>query len=302
MSAAVELNCRSADAGGTLDPLRAWLAVPALRGRRHLIVLIHGYNDTVDEARTAYAAFEALQAAQVAPGRDWTFGATQVQVFWPGDATWGLARPAFYPFALPLADRSAALLREIVVDLVVCSGGRLTLDVVAHSMGNRVALQMLGLLRGQAGLQVRRLMNLAAAVPVGRLQAPADTLAQGLGAACAGGRATSFYSADDAVLAYAFPVGETVAAAQEGVLPVALGHGNWTSGHPAGLSQHDASPAGHGDYWSGLAVQAEVRERLDLAVSAPRRTPRRVASPRAAPPGRECERHTTAARRAGQAL
>lgn len=129
--------------------------------------------------------------------------------FWPGDAQWGIARPAFYPWALALADKSAALLGDIIKDLANFAGGRLVVDVVAHSMGNRVALRSLSLAGNLPGLEVRRSIHMASAVPVGRLEDAADELARGLRNETATGKAASLYSSHDGVLAYAFPVGET---------------------------------------------------------------------------------------------
>ena len=298
-----QLVCRTADAGGDIDPLRAWLSVPDLRGKSHLIFLIHGYNDTVDDAQAAYASFRKLQAAKVAAGLDWTFGATLVEVFWPGDARWGIARPAFYPWALPLADKTAELLSEIVKDLCSYAGGELTIDLVCHSVGNRVAMRMLSLLGNPSNLVVRRAVHMAAAVPVGRLETQGDEFSRGLADETAVGKAASFYSSDDDVLAYAFPLGETADFPQEGVLPVALGHRDWPLGHSRpGMGQFDASPAGHGDYWFGDSVQTKVRDVLDLGVSGPAETPVHATPVAAALPARGLEARATQRRQTGQEL
>lgn len=271
MTDTVQINCRSAPAGGDIDSLRAWLSVPGVRGKSHLIVLIHGYNDTFEDATTAYAAFCKLQESMVSEGLDWTFGATLVEVFWPGDARWGIVRPAFYPWALPVADKVAELLSEIVKDLCSFASGQLTLDLVSHSMGNRITFRLLSLLQGVDDLELRRSMHMASAVPVGRLEDQADELSHGLVVETANGKTESMYSHGDDVLAYAFPVGETADCTQEGVLPVALGHRDWISGNSKlNFAQWDASPSGHGQYWSGTRIQAEVREFLELSVTGSR--------------------------------
>jgi len=303
MTDTVQINCRTVPAGGDIDALRAWLSVPGVRGKSHLIVLIHGYNDTFDDATTAYKAFCDLQTAMVPAGLDWAFGATLVQVFWPGDARWGIARPAFYPWALPVADKVAELLSGIVQDLRSFSHGQLTLDVVSHSMGNRVTLRMLSLLQNVAGLEVRRSVHMAAAVPVQRLDDVADELSHGVVAEAASGKAESLYSHGDDVLAYAFPFGETADFPQEGVLPVALGHRDWIGGHSRpNFTQWDASPAGHGNYWSAKAVQSEVRNVLDLGVAGPRVIEARGTPLAPDPASSEIESRTLAARDVGQDL
>ena len=303
MTSSVEITCRTADAGGDIDPLRAWFSIPTLRGRQHLIFLVHGYNDTVDEARDAYKSLDKFQTDLVQAGRDWTFGATLVHFFWPGDAQWGIARPAFYPWALALADKSAALLGDIIKDLANFAGGRLVVDVVAHSMGNRVALRSLSLAGNLPGLEVRRSIHMASAVPVGRLEDAADELARGLRNETATGKAASLYSSHDGVLAYAFPVGETADFPQEGVLPVALGHRDWPLGHTReNFSQWDAGPAGHGDYWFGRSAQVEVHEVLDLGVSGLKEIVERATPVAAALSTRDLASRTTASRGVGDEI
>src|SRR5205814_761323 len=144
----------------------------------------------------------------------------------------------------------------IVRDLCSFCHGELTVDLVSHSMGNRVTLRMLSLLQGIPGLHVRRSVHMASAVPIGRLETHLDELSRGLAVETGGGKAASFYSSGDDVLAYAFPLGETADFPQEGFLPVALGHKDWIAGHSwPNLDQRNASPAAHGQYWSGRAVQ-----------------------------------------------
>lgn len=271
MTAFVEISCRTSEEGGDIDPMKAWLSLPALRGTQHLIFLIHGYNNTLAEAKDAYQSLDQFQRAQAGAGRDWAFGATVVPVFWPGDARWGLLRPTYYPFALPKADQTADILGEILTDLLGFAGGMLTVDLVAHSMGNRIGLRMQSLVAGTAGLLVRRSVHMASAVPTRRLERAADGLSRGLDAETREGKAASLYSEDDGVIAYAFPVGETADFPDEGVLPVALGHCDWPLGHGrTNFTQWNASPAGHHDYWFGKAAQIEVHDVLDLGVVGPR--------------------------------
>jgi hypothetical protein len=264
----VEISCREQDEGGSLDPLKAWLSVRDLRGSTHVMLLIHGYNNTVDEARESYKAF--LDDGAGSP--DWTFGAMVVKVFWPGDAAWGIARPLFYPWALPAADRTAELLAEIVKDLCAHCAVPLTLDIAAHSMGNRVALRMQSLLDGQ-NLHIRRVVHMAAAVPTHRLQTSGDELRKGLMLESSSGKVLSMYSENDFVLAIAFPLGETAAFPTEGVLPVALGHEWWAgSSGIADFEQRDANPAGHSDYWRSTDTKKSARAALELGPAAPRST------------------------------
>ena len=129
----VTVCCRADAEGGDLDAMRALRDAEILRGQGHLVFLVHGYNNTGPEACASYRAFCDLQSAAMAPGHDWAFGATVAGFFWPGDARWGIARPSYYPWAIPVADSAAQILTNILSDLLAHNYGELTVDFVAHS-------------------------------------------------------------------------------------------------------------------------------------------------------------------------
>ncbi|MDY0746440.1 alpha/beta hydrolase [Paucibacter sp. R3-3] len=262
----VELNFRADPEGGDIDPLKPVGRLDELSHAQHLILLIHGYNNTEDEARESYNAFMGRQAALVPDGIDWAFGATVVGVLWPGDARWGIARPAFYPWALPVADAMAGYLAALVRG-VAQNGVGLALDVVAHSLGNRLLLELLQQLRGSDGLTIRSVLHMAAAVPTDRLDTDGDELRLGVLAETALGRATSIHSARDSVLSIWFPLGETIDVRTEGLLPTALGHQTWGGGGLlSGFRQQAQDDLRHQDYWSGLDA-ALVHEALNSPVA-----------------------------------
>jgi hypothetical protein len=264
----VELNFRDSTEGGGLDAVQALIDSTALRGARHLILLIHGYNDTQAEAQEAYRNFRNAQDTLVhPPGVDWAFGATVVEVFWPGDGKWGLLRPLFYPMALPVADDTAKLLAGILRDVAKYSPGGVTLDLVCHSMGNRLCLQLMSSIASAPDITVRRVLHMAAAVPTWRIEKSGDELRNGLLHETTGEKVISLFSSRDMVLACAFPAGETLREDEEGIMPVALGHEQWLSG--GALIQQLPQSLGHSEYWDKLDPRVP-HDALGLATNAPR--------------------------------
>lgn len=251
MTTIAELDFRAEDRGGDVDPVKALLGALSVAGHSELILLIHGYETTKPEALERYVAFSGAQAKLVGEGRDWAFGVPVVEVFWPGDARWGFLRPLYYPWAIPVADRVGGLLAQVLRVLAQQSGGRLTLHVAAHSLGNRLLLSTLSEIADQSGIAIGRILHMAAAVPTWRIETANDCLRNGLLRECGGTSALSVHSSRDAVLHYVFPVGETFNLQEDGVFPVALGHRHWTGadGLPASFEQLAQDDLGHGDYW-----------------------------------------------------
>ena len=84
------------------DTPKGWVA-----GRRRVIVLVHGYNNTEKDAKESYRDFtQHLQ------------GYAQLldlgQFFWPGDANLGFLSAVSYPFEIKDAKESAARLAEFL--------------------------------------------------------------------------------------------------------------------------------------------------------------------------------------------
>jgi hypothetical protein len=313
-----QISFREANRGGAVDLTKAWIDSEQLRGKEHLIVLIHGYNNDRAAGDAAYAAFRGLQQGLAGEGRDWAPGATVVCVYWPGDADWGILSAAYYPWAVPRAQEITSTLSAILISLSAYSSSRLAVDFVAHSLGNRVLLRTLALCAGENSLWIRRVVHMAAAVPTWKLEdaRDADRLADGFAREIGpDGRTLSMFSPNDRVLRWAFPLGETFTAARDGLFPTALGHADWAAGDALmGLSQIEARGADHGDYWGSSDttpaelrdfVSREVQRELDLGVLAARATPATLtltahgAPDREAPPGRALDMRGLASRTVG---
>ncbi len=234
---------------------------PADAGR--LILLIHGYDNSLEGARRAYAGFEENIREEFPQARalfENTFG-----FFWPGDKAWPpLLHYLSYPMEIAPAKESGKRLAEYLADLGARAAGTIEVFLIAHSLGNRVVqemlIELLNLLdRGQLNsrVQIRGICMMAAAVPVAKM----DT----------GGefhitpkkfRTHVLHSPNDRVLHYAFPPGETFAF--DAFWPTAVGR--W--GGPFGLwpLAQKMMGYGHSDYWKKKETAAPVGRLLGLTV------------------------------------
>lgn len=240
-----------------------------------LVLLVHGYNNDEEAATTAFTGFRSLQN-ELGPVRARLLG-----VYWQGE-NW--TRALYYPAAVGKARRAAGLLAE---DLRAAARGRgvLRVDVVAHSLGCRLSLELLREIESlpQPGLVVRRLAFMAAAVPVFMLQPPNTParrpLRHALDHRC--DSLLSLFSPADWVLKFAFPIGQALAPGREGGFPTALGRRRWVGVHvPAAprLCQVKVKGSGHSDYWGwkpktkeqARIANREVRGFLGIGGPAPR--------------------------------
>jgi len=231
----------------------------ALRGVRNLVLLIHGFNVDQDNAIKSYDGFYRWQRAlnhrlETEP----IFNDRRViEVYWPGDAAWKgvkcLFSPLFYPDAIGVARETArqlvrTILRAAPAPYVV------SIDIVGHSMGCRIAVEMLHLLLDPAAahIQIRRVVLMAAAVPTFLLMPGRSPRGVGVGFASKPVNGTySLFSPSDDVLYMAFRVGQTLRFGEgEGFAPYALGSFYW-AGHPFNCFQDEIRGAGHSDYWGG---------------------------------------------------
>ena len=244
------LSFRQRPQGGEVKPEPSEPEYRQLTGRRHLLLLIHGYNNDLKASEEAYRGFEALQRelanldddTPVASGR-------LVQIYWPGDADWGIVSPLFYPWSIQRARRTAAALADTLARAARESGHK-QVDIVAHSMGCRLTLELLKALRSKSDITVGRVVLMAGAVPTFMLEPRPDRheLRDAFDKVLSDA-GLSLYSSSDVVLAFAFPLGQS-AATGEGFLPTALGHEFWADAvAPVNLTQKENPDADHSDYW-----------------------------------------------------
>lgn len=245
------LKFRTADAGGELRSLPDMEEFYRKWDKSRLVLLIHGFNNTVAEARDAYEnGFFRVQRelANHAPGGDFAPDRDFVEVFWKGD-DWGSLSGLYYMGAIPYAVQTAQALADVLRRLASQRAEGLDVQIVAHSLGTRLTLELLRHLGADRNVRVDKLVFFAAATPTfmlddddGELRQAYDTVVQDGG--------LSFYSGNDVVLSWAFPIGQTLAPGEEGLFPTALGHERWESPRvPPTLEQQENRNADHSDYW-----------------------------------------------------
>lgn len=248
----VRLSFREDKRGGKV--LRPPRATPhdALAVESRPVLLIHGYNNDWKEADRAYRAFQEIQRqlAGLAPGRPVANGRL-VEVYWPGDADWGIFSFLYYMGSIGKAQETAKYLAATLEEAAK-TGGFKQVDIVAHSMGCRLAAELLRYVKDVPNLVIRRIVFMAAALPTFMLEPQPGTsgLRRAYDAVLTDA-ALSLYSPADSVLGFAFPLGQSIAPGKEGLLPTALGHDLWTGSVPPNLRQFHNIDARHSDYWPG---------------------------------------------------
>jgi pimeloyl-ACP methyl ester carboxylesterase len=242
------LSYREEAVGGEVSALPKISDERAIIQAQHLVLLIHGYNNDTQAAKDAYEGFHARQRDLDADAR-YGIGRTFVEVYWPGDAAWGFASFLFYMGSIKRAITTAVRLADYLTGNI---GNVVRIDIVAHSMGCRLATELLRALANQPITpQIERIVFMAGAVPTFMLEQrnPSRRLRPSYDQVLRDG-ARSLYSGSDMVLALAFPAGQSLAPGEEGFLPTALGHAKWADPTlPNNLDQQQNPGAGHSDYW-----------------------------------------------------
>lgn len=263
-----DLSVRRTPAGGPVAYEVAATPPRWMEGRRRILVLVHGYNNTEDAARESYRAYTRSLEAILTSDRLPDLG----RFFWPGDSGWGFLSALSYPWEIEDARQSSRRLVQCFAGVFGPEGGPAELIFVGHSLGCRLLLEALALVASGAVRgwpEVRRVHLMAAAVPVemvdvgGRLAAAARWPSALL----------LLYSPADAVLHLAFPIGQAAAFApgeEDGLYLAPVGR----HGQPSGLTPFkvELSGNGHGDYWPDARAAGLMAAFLGEAV------PRELAS------------------------
>ena len=235
---------RTEPSGGGLAPQVDCGSMLGLFGRSRIILLCHGYANSVEVARDSYGTFVKNFISQFPMAR--SIESDVCEFYWPGDEPYPGVSQLSYPLQIESARKSAQSLAEYMEKLPVPATGEIEIYLVAHSLGNRVALELLKALRdrltdGAPRFKFLGILMMAAAVPVdkvavgGELHDPALMMNSRF----------VLHSTSDWVLRFAFPPGETAAA--DGVFPQAVGR----FGNPATqwTNCKDMPGYGHSDYW-----------------------------------------------------
>jgi pimeloyl-ACP methyl ester carboxylesterase len=246
----LQFYLRAKPEGGTLlvpGELRALLDA---RARRECLVLVHGFNNTDSEAADAYSGFRARQkdvfGASDVSGFDRRFGDT----YWPGDADWSFFDKLdflIYPASVHTAVNAANELAELLWQMPNLQ----RVDFIGHSLGSRVTLETLLLLRTRTLPMIGRVVLMAAAVPSEMLEHNGrfhDLLTE---LAAEGTDIRVLHSRQDTVLHFAFPPGQSLAGGNEASSRALgrFGPSPWMPGFRSTMTEREIAGAGHGDYW-----------------------------------------------------
>jgi pimeloyl-ACP methyl ester carboxylesterase len=245
---------------------------PALPSSAPLILLIHGYNVSLNDARESYASFlnpnyDQNLVSSLSPNA-WDAYVNALSgdtldsfsrwgevclVFWPANV-WGPVISALaYPPELNLARESAPVLAGVLQALPRIPQPQIAL--ICHSMGNRIALEMLN-----PSIPCRAMCLMAAAVATQMVTGNAQPDFRSTIAAIEKTRV--LYSANDSVLGDFFSIGEALSG--EGGHLTAVG----SAGDPPNVwtDTKDMYQYGHTDYWSAPVDQAGTTSR-DLVLN-----------------------------------
>lgn len=274
MAELAHITLREAPYGGAISAAALLSPEDLLLGRNVVILFIHGYNVGEQEALISYGAMHRHL------GLPWS-GVT-AGLLWPGDGAastpgqppgWAsrFMRPLTYPHQPARAAQAAEILMEAIRTAVeerqhAANAARsdvlpLDLHVVAHSMGCRLALELIRLLQARFGaaLRLRLLVLMAAAVPVYLVQ-EGRPLAKALGQA---ERLRNYRSRKDKVLKWAFRTGQML----ERPFPYGWGFSTRGAlgrlGHGARGSIEDIeTDHGHSGYWSDSRIARDLARDL----------------------------------------
>src|SRR5205807_5983625 len=218
-----------------------------------LIILIHGYNVNRPSGEASFNAFGQLLQSHNVP--ELSVLGQVIGFLWPGDEDIKVIAGLFYPAKMQAARDSAARLAEFLLTLRGPNGAPMQILLVAHSLGNRLSLEMLTdllALPNRTWGRIEGFVLMAAAVIVGEVDVQGR-----LSAAAKSVRTRTLFSEADKVLHWAFPPGET--AALEGFFPQAVGRfGNPTS---TWTDRFDLQPYDHGNYFPGLMSAGKLDDR-----------------------------------------
>lgn len=240
--------------GGLLDVVRRRGSADAFTGRR-LMILVHGFNVTQDEAALSLAGFHRRLSDHSRPGAGQPYAAWAF--YWPGDHQVRWLSAATYAARIDTAgwagERLGKLLTKLRPDQQVV--------LIGHSLGCRVVLQALkyvasARVEGTSSAQVIGVCLMAAAVPAGLCAGAGEPYRSGV----IQDPVHVLHSRNDCVLQRMFPQGQALKGEFKGE---AVGRNGgpperWARLHDTGL--------GHSDYLSDPGAAAEVARILDPAL------------------------------------
>jgi pimeloyl-ACP methyl ester carboxylesterase len=226
--------------------------------RAPVALLLHGYNVEPHEAATAFERL-LITINKASPPLPSLLALQSWVVFWQGYTSGGLARgktlssPAHYAAQIPSAVEAAQALEEYLYSR---AGGGARVTLIAHSLGCRVALELLDRFARSSRRpkpEFPLVILMAAAVPTYFFE-DLELLWKG---ALLPERVVVLFSGRDQILKYFFRAGQTLAG--EGIFPKAVG----ASAEPIGFwSSTVVTDNGHSDYFGDSVTGAAIARSL----------------------------------------
>ena len=262
----LQFNLRSKLEGGKLRVPGELKAGLDAKTRKECLVLVHGFNNTDSEAAVAYLGFRSRQKEIFGTpdfsGFERRFGDT----FWPGDADWWWFFDKVDFLIYPAAVHTAVNAGRDLANLLWEMPNLERVDFIAHSLGCRVVLETLRLLRQRTLPIVGRIVLMAAAVPSEMLEPGGKFFDLVTALEAEGTHIQVLYSEQDWVLHYTFPPGQALAGGDE-ASSRAIGRFGWSPRMPGPHATGDdrkIAGALHGDYW-GHSKTPPSREATEAA-------------------------------------
>jgi pimeloyl-ACP methyl ester carboxylesterase len=226
-------------------------------GCRHLLILVHGFNNTASDAKNSYSLLLSLFEEHFTRSR---YAPDAIAFFhWPGNLGPPVISTAGYAWDIRQADDSAKRLAEYLAAFPRGSDpGGFKITLIGHSLGCRLVLEMLHKLPRALVPNVEVVSLMAAAVPTefvktaGKLETTVR----------APRRILKCYSHQDWVLWLAFPGGQLAASAlniEDEFYSEAVG----LYGNPDLMGIPIKTANGHGDYWGDRNVANRFSAAID---------------------------------------
>lgn len=221
------------------------------QARRECLVLVHGFNNTDSEAAEGYFGFRTRQKEIFSQPDVGMFERRFGDTYWPGDADWwsffDKVDFLIYPGAVHTAVKAAKELAELLWRMPNLE----RVDFIGHSLGCRVALETMLLLRERTLPVVGRVVLMAAAVPSEMLERDGKFYGLLTELAAQGTPIRVLHSKNDWVLHRTFPPGQSLAGAKEASSRALgrFGPSPWMPGFRSTLTERAIDGALHGDYW-----------------------------------------------------
>ena len=230
---------------------------------RHILLLVHGFNNTAEQADSAYDAMIRNITADLLRMRDGPEAVVCLQ--WPGDAAVGpyqFADAIGYPVDIERAKVSAQRVADYLRQLCLAHGPNFRISMVAHSLGCRLVLEALKI-SAPGGLQVQVAALMAPAVPVRLVDASLGTSAYLAGTDWLARSMLKYHSWFDYVLGVAFPAGQALAFAM-GIETEPYGEAVGFFGSPVSFANDGGNTYNtHGEYWGDPKLERYIVAALD---------------------------------------